>query len=75
MNYRIKYQVYLTTGSLLDKEIVVKNKNNEFFAKVSLEDYLKRRHGKDFIKLIITECIEDYSSAFTDWFITGKWFR
>lgn len=69
MNYRIKYQVHLTTGNLLDKEIIVKNKDNELFAKVSLEDYLKRKHGNSFIRLIITDCKEDYlSSEFMNWF-------
>ena len=69
MNYRIKYQVYLTTGNLLDKEIIVKNKDNELFAKVSLEDYLKRKYGDNFIRLIVNNCKEDYlSSAFMDWF-------
>lgn len=69
MNYRIKYQVYLTTGNLLDKEIIVKNKDNELFAKVSLEKYLRRKHGDSFIRLIINDCREDYLSfAFMDWF-------
>lgn len=74
MNYRIKYQVYLTTGNLLDKEIIVKNKPNELIAKVSLEDYLKRKHGDSFIRLFINDCREDYlSSTFMDWF--GGMFR
>lgn len=74
MNYRIKYQVYLTTGNLLDKEIIVKNKDNELFAKVSLEEYLRRKHGDSFIKLIINDCREDYfSSAFMDRFGGFKW--
>lgn len=69
MNYRIKYEVTLSSGTLLGKEIIVKNKPNELIAKVSLEDYLKRKHGDSFIKLIINDCKEDYlSSAFMDWF-------
>lgn len=69
MNYRIKYEVTLSSGILSGKEIIVKNKDNELIAKVSLEDYLKRKHGDNFIRLIINDCREDYlSSAFMDWF-------
>lgn len=45
MNYRINYNVVLYGKTLCDKEIIVKNKNNELIAKCSLEDYLKRKYG------------------------------
>lgn len=69
MNYRIKYEVILSSGTLLGKEIIVKNKPNELIAKVSLEDYLKKKHGANFIRLIINDCEEDYfNSSFADIF-------
>lgn len=40
MNYRINYNVVLFNEILYDKEIKVKNKDNELMAKCSLEDYL-----------------------------------
>lgn len=69
MNYRIKYEVTLSSGTLSGKEIIVKNKPNELIAKVSLEDYLKKKHGANFIRLIINDCKEDYfNSSFADIF-------
>lgn len=59
MNYRIKYNIVLYSEILYDKEIIVKNKNNELIARCSLEDYLKRKHGDSFRQLIITKCIPD----------------
>lgn len=45
---------------LYDKEIKVKNKDNELMAKCSLEDYLRRKHGDAFRQLIITKCVPEY---------------
>lgn len=55
MNYRINYNVVLFNEILYDKEIKVKNKDNELMAKCSLEDYLRRKHGDAFRQLIITK--------------------
>ena len=41
--------------------IVIKNKENELIAKCSLEDYLRRKYGNDFIELIITKCTQSSS--------------
>ena len=59
MNYRVNYNVVLCNEILYDKEIIVKNKNNELIARCSLEDYLKRKYGDSFRQLIITKCIPD----------------
>lgn len=60
MNYRINYNVVLFNEILYDKEIKVKNKDNELMAKCSLEDYLRRKHGDAFRQLIITKCVPEY---------------
>ena len=60
MNYRINYNIVLYSETLYDKEIIVKNKANELIAKISLEDYLKRKYGNSFKQLIITKCKEDF---------------
>ena len=74
MNYRIKYEVTLLSGIIPDKEIIVKNKDNELYAKVSLEDYLKRKYGDSFIRLVITDCVED-NPAFDIFnkIFSGRW--
>lgn len=71
MNYRINYNVVLYNKTLYDKEIIVKNKNNELIAKCSLEDYLKRKYEDSFRQLIIIKCIPDYfggTNIFNDLF-------
>lgn len=71
MNYRINYNVVLYGKTLCDKEIIVKNKNNELIAKCSLEDYLKRKYGDSFRQLTIIKCIPDYfggTNIFNDLF-------
>lgn len=60
MNYRINYNVVLFNEILYDKEIKVKNKDNELMAKCSLEDYLRGKHGDAFRQLIITKCVPEY---------------
>lgn len=60
MNYRINYNVVLFNEILYDKEIKVKNKDNELMAKCSLEDYLRRKHGDAFRQLIITKYVPEY---------------
>lgn len=59
MNYIIKYNLILFNEILYDKEIKVKNKDSELIAKVSLEDYLKRKYGDSFRQLVITSCLLD----------------
>ena len=57
MVFLIDYNVVLKSGTIYNKQIKVKNKNSEIIAKCSLENYLRRKYGDDFIKLIITNCI------------------
>lgn len=59
MNFIIDYYVRLEDSTLHDKQIKVKNKDNELMAKCSLEDYLHRKYGDKFRKLVITKCKED----------------
>lgn len=70
MNYTINYNVYLKSGNLYGKIIKVKNKERDLIAKVALEDYLKRKHGDNFLKLEITSCLEDslFNKDFASWF-------
>lgn len=64
MVFIIDYNVQLTSGTLFNKQIKVKNKENELMAKCSLEDYLKRKYGNSFISLTITKCNEDIVNKF-----------
>ena len=66
--YLIKYDVFLYTGILTDKVIRVKRKHNELEATTSLEGYLKRKHGKSFLRLEIISCREDSPSNIFDLF-------
>lgn len=68
MIFVIDYNVQLTSGTLFNKQIRVKNKENELIAKFSLEDYLKRKYGDSFISLTITKCNEDIVSRFGEIF-------
>lgn len=63
MTFTINYNIVLKSETITNKQIRVKNKENELIAKCSLEDYLRRKYGNDFIKLIITKCIQ---SSFDD---------
>lgn len=64
MVFLIDYNVVLKSGTIYNKQIKVKNKDSEIIAKYSLENYLRRKYGDDFIKLIITNCIIDGSDIF-----------
>ena len=64
MVFLIDYNVVLKSGTIYNKQIKVKNKDSEIIAKCSLENYLRRKYGDDFIKLIITNCIIDRSDIF-----------
>lgn len=63
-NFRIKYNLILFDNILYNKEIIVKNKNNELYAKCALEDYLRRKYGDSFRQLIITNCVRDIFDIF-----------
>ena len=56
MTFTIDYNITLKSGTLFGKQIKVKNKENELIAKCSLEDYLRKKYGKDFLELVITNC-------------------
>lgn len=64
MVFLIDYNVVLKSGTIYNKQIKVKNKDSEIIAKCSLENYLRRKYGDDFIKLIITNCIINGSDIF-----------
>ena len=61
MLFTINYNIVLKSGTIINKQIRVKNKENELIAKCSLEDYLRRKYGNDFIELIITKCTQSFS--------------
>ena len=72
MNYLIKYTQYSCAGTVLCSGTMrVKNKPNEFVAKASLEDYLKRKHP-DAGNLFVHDCKEDWAGRFSDIF---PWFK
>lgn len=68
MIFIIDYNIQLTSGTLFNKQIRVKNKENELIAKCSLEDYLRRKYGDSFVSLTITRCNEDIVSKFEEMF-------
>lgn len=68
--YIIKYNVYTTNGNFFDKEIKVK-KENELYAKVGLEGYLKKKYKDAFQKFEIISCKEDTLDYFNNLFRSG----
>lgn len=64
MIFTIDYNVTLKSGTIFGKQIRVKNKENELIAKCSLEDYLRRKYGNDFLELVITNCRNTTFSGF-----------
>lgn len=68
MTYLISYNVILSNNILEDKQIKVKNKDNELMAKCALEDYLRKKYKDDFRQLVISKCESDIMSSFADLF-------
>lgn len=68
MIFIIDYNIQLTSGTLFNKQIRVKNKENELIAKCSLEDYLRRKYGDSFVSLTITRCNADIVGKFEEMF-------
>lgn len=62
MTFIINYNIVLKSGTITNKQIRVKNKENELIAKCSLEDYLRRKYGNDFIELIIIKCTQSFNN-------------
>lgn len=75
MIFIIDYNVQLTSGTLFNKQIRVKNKENELIAKCSLEDYLRRKYSDSFVSLTITRCNEDMVSKFEEMFGSDNLFN
>lgn len=77
-NYRIKYSVTLNSPSgrkeLTGKEVIVRNRENELWAKLALEGYLRKKHGEAFVSCSMLSCepefnnpIEDFLAGFSKW--------
>lgn len=77
-DYRIKYSVTLNSPSgikeLIGKEIIVRNRENELWAKLGLEGYLRKKYGEDFMSCSIFSCelefdnpIEEFLAGFSKW--------
>lgn len=69
--YLIKYDIILRNGSLKGKIIRVKNQENELFAKINLEKYLKKKYNDEFLNLYIESITNDFDfmnifNMFTD---------
>ena len=57
--YIIKYTLYDAAGGIIkDGKIKVKNKPNEFTAKCSLEDYMKKKYP-NCTRIVIHSCYSD----------------
>lgn len=60
MDYLIKYTCYSQVNTVLSSGTIrAKRKENEFMAKVGLENFMRRKHP-DFGHLVIHSCREDY---------------
>ena len=72
MTFNIKYAIVVNGPRGIEyidnKEIYVKNQFNELGAKISLEKYLQRKYGSQFIRLEIKSCEEDVVSKFYNMF-------
>ena len=68
MTFNIKYAIVVNGPRGIEyidnKEIYVKNQFNELGAKISLEKYLQRKYGNQFVRLEIKSCEEDVVSKF-----------
>lgn len=76
MTFNIKYAIVVNGPRGIEyidnKEIIVKNQINELGAKVSLEDYLKRKYGEKFIRLEVKSCEQNIMEKFGEMFGFGK---
>lgn len=77
-NYRIKYSVTLNSLSgkkeLTGKEIIVRNRENDLWAKLSLEDYLRKKHGEAFVSYSVLSCEPEFDNPFENLFSRfSKW--
>lgn len=77
-NYRIKYSVTLNSPSgrkeLTGKEIIVRNRENELWAKLALEGYLRKKYGEAFVSCIVSSCEPEFNNPIEDFFAgLSKW--
>lgn len=76
MTFDIKYAMVVNGPRGIEyidgKEIKVKNQFNELGAKVSLENYLKRKYGDKFIRLEVKSCEQDIMERFGEMFGFGN---
>lgn len=76
MTFNIKYAMVVNGPRGIEyidnKEIIVKNQFKELGAKVSLEDYLKRKYGEKFIRLEVKSCEQNIMEKFGEMFGFGK---
>lgn len=72
MTFNVKYAIVVNGPRGIEyidnKEIYVKNQFNELGAKISLEKYLQRKYGNQFVRLEIKSCEEDVVSKFYNMF-------
>ena len=71
--YNIKYDLYLHSGVLKCKEMIVSNCMGELHAKVKLVDYLKSKYS-DYKDIVVCSCgvHDDMLSDFADLFGDGS---
>lgn len=61
--FLIEYEIYKGDRLIKSGKIRVKNQENEMYAKVNLEKYLKRKDF-NFDRMIVCECKEDFFGTF-----------
>lgn len=62
-SFVIDYGLYFTDNRYESHQIIVKNCDNEFHAKIKLEDYLKKKHPL-FQRLVVHKCMMDFMGIF-----------
>lgn len=71
-SYRIKYELILNTAqgkiTYPDKEIIVRRKENDLWAKRALKDYLMTKYGDKFVSLKVISCEPEFDILFESLF-------
>lgn len=71
-SYRIKYKLVLNTEqgqrAYPNKEMIVRRKENDLWAKLALEDYLKKKYGERFVSMTVVSCEPEFDILFESLF-------
>lgn len=69
-SYTIKYDVHCQLQNFFGKEMIVKNCMSVLHAKSKLDDFCKKKYGKEYQHIIVISCTEkiDLGHIFGDGF-------